>query len=64
MTSDDDLEPQHQPRPAYVPAKLEALSIDEIEAYIAHCESEVARAQAEIDARSSHRGAAEALFKK
>jgi len=64
MALDEDLEPQNQPRPAYVPAKLDALSIAEVEKYIMHCESEIRRAQAEIDSRESHRGAAEALFKK
>jgi uncharacterized small protein (DUF1192 family) len=64
MAIDDDLEPQHQPKPAWTPARLDALSITEIEAYIAHCEAEIARSRAEIDSRQSHRGAAEALFKR
>jgi uncharacterized small protein (DUF1192 family) len=64
MAFDDDLEPQHQPKAAYTPANLEILSISELEAYIAHCEGEIGRARAEIDSRQSHRGAAEALFRK
>lgn len=64
MAIDDDLEPQHAPKPVYVPARLDTLSITEVEAYIAHCEAEIGRARAEIDARQSHRGAAEALFRK
>jgi len=64
MAFDDDLEPQHQPKPAYTPANLEVLSIDELKEYIAHCKGEIGRAQAEIDSRQSHIGAAEALFKK
>ena len=64
MALDDDLEPRHQPRPAYVPATLEILSLAELEEYIQHCEAEIARARAEIDGRTSHRGAAEALFRK
>ena len=64
MAFDDDLEPQHQPKPAYLPANLESLSISELSKYIAHCEDEIARARAELDTRDSHRGAAEALFKK
>lgn len=64
MAVDDDLEPQHQPKPAYIPANLEALSLAEIATYIAHCESEIGRAREEIDSRQSHRGAAEALFTK
>lgn len=64
MAIDDDLEPRHQPKPAYKPANLEILSLSELDTYIAHCEDEIARARAEIDSRQSHRGAAEALFKK
>jgi uncharacterized small protein (DUF1192 family) len=64
MAVDDDLEPQHRRKPAYLPARLEDLSIAELNAYIAHCESEIGRARAEIDSRDSHRGAAEALFRK
>jgi uncharacterized small protein (DUF1192 family) len=64
MALDDDLEPQNHPKPAYIQAKLEALSIAEVERYIAHCGSEIERARAEIDSRQSHRGAAEALFRK
>lgn len=64
MAFDDDLEPQHQQKPAYMPANLEVLSITELKAYIDHCEGEIGRARAEIDSRQSHIGAAEALFKK
>jgi uncharacterized small protein (DUF1192 family) len=64
MALDDELEPQHQPKPTYTPARLDTLSIAEVEAYIAHCEAEIGRARNEIDSRQSHRGAAEALFRK
>jgi len=64
MARDDDLEPLNQPRPAYIAARLDALSIAEVEKYITHCESEIRRARAEIDSRQNHRGAAEALFRK
>ena len=39
-------------------------SIEELEAYIAHLETEMARARAEIETKNSVRNAAEALFKK
>jgi uncharacterized small protein (DUF1192 family) len=46
------------------PPDLSGWSVAELEAYIARLEVEMARARAEIEAKSSIRHAAEALFKK
>ena len=60
MHDDDDL-----PRKiAWEPRNLEALSIDQLEAYIAVLEGEIARVRADIAAKQSVRSAAEAFFKK
>ncbi len=56
-----DLEPRHaKPKPK----PLDALSVEELEAYIADLEAEIARARAAIAAKQSHRSSAEALFRK
>ncbi len=57
----DELEPR-QP----VPAKknLEVMGIEELDAYIAGLEAEIARAKAAIAAKQSVRAGAEALFKR
>lgn len=44
--------------------KLEGLSVEELEAYIAKLEAEISRARAAIEGQRAVRGAAEALFKK
>ena len=65
MSFDDDLEPQHQPKgKAFPQANVEALSIEELKAYIEHANNEIARAKAEISAKESLRGDADALFRK
>jgi uncharacterized small protein (DUF1192 family) len=43
---------------------LNGWSVAELEAYIVSLETEITRARAEIEAKSSVRNAAEALFKK
>jgi uncharacterized small protein (DUF1192 family) len=58
---DEDLLPGKKPTP---PKDLTLLGIAELEAYIAGLETEIARAQAEIDEKRKHRGGAEALFKR
>jgi uncharacterized small protein (DUF1192 family) len=58
---DEDLLPRKQPVP---PRDLSLLGIAELEDYIAGLESEIARAQVEIDQKRKHRGGAEALFKR
>jgi uncharacterized small protein (DUF1192 family) len=58
---EEDLLPQRQtPKPK----DLTLLGIAELEEYIAGLEAEIARARAEIAAKQSHRGGAEALFKR
>ncbi|HEX6142469.1 MAG TPA: DUF1192 domain-containing protein [Geminicoccaceae bacterium] len=46
------------------PPDLGHWSIEELEAYIRRLEGEIERARAQIAAKQSFRGAAEALFKK
>lgn len=46
------------------PLDISGWSVEELEAYIARLEIEMARARAEIETKSSVRNAAEALFKK
>jgi uncharacterized small protein (DUF1192 family) len=58
---EEDLLPTRRP-----PAKknLAPLSIAELEAYIGELEEEIARVRADIAAKRSQRGGAEALFKR
>ena len=64
MSIDDDLEPNFQgQKKGFDPMNLEALSVEEIEDYIAHAKSEIARAEEEIRSREALRGDADALFK-
>ncbi len=58
---DEDLLPRRQPPK---PRDLSLLGIAELEEYIADLEGEIARARAEIAAKRSHRGGAEALFRR
>lgn len=44
----DDLEPQTKRADPFVRTKVETLSVAELHGYIAHLESEIGRAQAEI----------------
>jgi uncharacterized small protein (DUF1192 family) len=58
-------EPDDLPRtPITKPPDLATWSVEEVEAYIARLEAEIARARAAIESKQSIRGAAEALFKK
>ncbi len=64
MSSDDDLEPTFQGvKPGFEPTNVEALSLEELNEYIAHAHSEITRAQSEIKSREALRGDADALFK-
>jgi uncharacterized small protein (DUF1192 family) len=58
---EEDLLPQRQ---APKPKDLSLMGIAELEEYIAGLEAEIARAQAEITRKRSHRGGAEAIFKR
>jgi uncharacterized small protein (DUF1192 family) len=61
MAEEDDDLPR---RAGTKPPDLTNWSVEELEAYIARLESEIARARVAIEARRSVLGAAEALFKK
>lgn len=62
---EDDLEPQQPKRKqVFVPLPVEPLSIEELERYIEFLHVEIERAKAEIRAKQSLRGDAEALFRK
>jgi uncharacterized small protein (DUF1192 family) len=61
LREDEDL-PRKKPR--FAPLPLDGVSREDLEAYIADLETEIARVRATIAARDSHRGAAEALFRK
>ncbi len=58
---EEDLLPQRRKPP---PRDLTLMGIAELEDYISGLEEEIARARAEIAAKRSHRGGAEALFKR
>lgn len=45
------------------PRNLEVLSIEALGQYIAELEAEIARVQAEIEAKQAHRSGAEAAFR-
>lgn len=65
MSMDDDFGPLAAGnRPAFEPANVETLSIEELRAYIEHAKQEIERAQGEIESRQSLLGAADALFRK
>jgi uncharacterized small protein (DUF1192 family) len=57
----DDLEPRRKP---VAQKPLEPMSVGELEEYIAVLEAEIARAQAAIAAKRSHRAGLDGLFKK
>ena len=61
MAEDPDDLPR---RPTSKPPDLATWSVEEVEAYIARLEAEIARARAAIESKRSIRGAADALFKK
>jgi uncharacterized small protein (DUF1192 family) len=56
----EDLEPRKK---AVTPKNLDAMSIEELEAYIAELQAEIERARSKISAKESHRVGAAALFK-
>lgn len=62
MPREDDDTPRRAPR--FDPLPLDGASREDMEAYIAALEAEIARVKATIAARESHRGAAEAIFRK
>ena len=58
---EEDLLPRRQPQKL---KDLSLMGIAELEEYIAGLRAEIARAEAEIAVKQSHRGGAEALFKR
>ncbi len=65
MSMDDDFGPlDADEKKVFEMANVEALSIEELRAYIEHAKQEIARAEEEIGNRESLRGAADALFRK
>jgi uncharacterized small protein (DUF1192 family) len=46
------------------PLLLDSLGIDELRSYISELQAEIARVEADIGRKSSHRSAADAFFKK
>ncbi len=50
-------------KPPTKPADLTLLGVAELEAYVTELKAEIARAEAVIAAKQSHRTAADALFK-
>jgi uncharacterized small protein (DUF1192 family) len=58
---EEDLVPRHKP---VQPKDLSLMGIEELEAYIAQLEAEIARVHVEITAKRGHRGGAEALFRR
>jgi uncharacterized small protein (DUF1192 family) len=59
----DDLVPRPKP-PDFSTQDLSRLSIDELQRRIADLHAEIARTQAALDAKSTHKSAADALFGK
>ena len=59
----DDLEPQQPTGQRFEPLNLEDMSIEELDEYIAQLKAEIERVEADIAAKQSQFGAAEALFK-
>ena len=58
---------EEDPAPRKAPARLrdlDALSIEELEEYIAELEAEIRRVRADIDRKQRHREGVEGLFKR
>lgn len=54
-----------RPKPTlFTPQALDALSIDELNTYIAAMQTEIARVQSEINKKQAHASAAAAIFGK
>lgn len=56
-------DPPRPPR-SFVPPVLEAWDVEELKGYIATLRAEIARAEAAIEKKQAHRGAADAFFRK
>jgi uncharacterized small protein (DUF1192 family) len=62
MIDPDDL--PRPPRRRIEPLLLDPLGLEELHAYIAELQTEIARAEAAITAKQGHRSAADAFFRK
>ncbi len=62
MTIDEDEAPRPRPR-RLTPPSLDLLGVAELQAYIEELRTEVARVEAEIGRKQSHRSAADAFFR-
>ena len=58
---ESDLEPRHKPAK---PKDLSLMGIEELEAYIAELETEIARVRLEVTTKRGQRRGAEALFRR
>lgn len=61
MVFDDDMEPKKKSEKVY--RVLDDLSVDELRDYIAEMKEEIARVEGEIEKKTGHRSAADALFR-
>ncbi len=59
---DDDLEPR-KPKKLFEPLKIERLSEEDLNEYLVHLRAEIGRTEAQLEAKRSMLGAAEAAFK-
>jgi len=62
INPDDDL--PKPPQKLLIPPPLDMLGIDELQAYIAALEAEIARVKTVIAAKDAHKAAAAAFFRK
>lgn len=62
MAQDDDAPPRKRARLEKL--VLDTLGIDELREYITELRDEIARVEVDITRKQSHRGAAEAFFRK
>lgn len=61
MFFDDDA--PKKPAPVFTPAKLELLSVAQMQEYIDDLQGEIGRVEQEIERRGQHKHAAQSLFK-
>jgi uncharacterized small protein (DUF1192 family) len=59
MLNPDELDP---PRPVLKPLDMQPMSVEELRAYIASLEAEIARAEQAITKKEAHKSGIEALF--